>query len=217
MRIGVLGTGPVGHALGTRLAELGHEVTMGSRDAANAKAVAWARDNGGTAGTFADAVRDAELVVNATSGGVSLAVMKAAGGDAALAGKVLLDISNPLDYSTGQLVLTVVNTDSVGEQLQRALPGAMVVKSLNTVNANVMVHPELIPGEHTMFMAGDHATAKETVARLLMDFGWPERDILDLGGITGARAMEMYLPLWVSMWQATGTLAINVHVVRGDN
>jgi predicted dinucleotide-binding enzyme len=215
MRIGVLGTGAVGQAIATRLAELGHDVAMGARDAANPKATGWAEAHGGRSGTFADAVEGAELVVNATTGSAALAVFEAAGGNAALAGKVVLDVSNPIDWSSGELVLTVVNTDSVGERLQRALPDAQVVKSLNTVNASVMVHPETVPGDHTMFVSGDHATAKETVTRLLRDFGWPERNIIDLGGISSARGQEMYIPLWVSLSQAGGGgLAFNINVVR---
>ena len=215
MRIGVLGTGPVGQAIATRLTELGHEVTMGARDATNPKAAAWAADRGGRAGSFADAVADAEVVVNATAGTTSVDAFEAAGGNAALAGKVVLDVSNPIDWSTGELVMTVVNTDSVAERLQRALPDAQVVKSLNTVNASVMVRPELVPGEHTMFISGDHATAKDAVTRLLRDFGWPAGSILDLGGITAARGQEMYIPLWVSLMQAGGGgAAFNIKVVR---
>ena len=215
MRIGVLGTGPVGRAIATRLTELGHEVTMGARDAANPKAAGWAAERRARAGSFADAVDGAELVVNATAATGSLAAFEAAGGNAAMAGKVLLDVSNPIDWSTGERVLTVVNTDSVGERLQRALPDAQVVKSLNTVNGSVMVHPELVPGEHTMFVSGDHATAKETVTRLLRDFGWPAESIVDLGGITAARGQEMYIALWVSLMQAGGGgAAFNIHVVR---
>jgi hypothetical protein len=214
MRIGVLGTGTVGQAIATRLRELGHEVTMGARDATNPKAAAWAAEHDGRAGTFADAVVGAEVVVNATAGTTSVEVFEAAGGNAALAGKVVLDVSNPIDWSTGELVLTVVNTDSVAERLQRALPDAQVVKSLNTVNGSVMVHPQLVPGDHTMFVSGDHATAKDTVTRLLRDFGWPAGNIIDLGGITAARGQEMYIALWVSLMQAGGSAAFNIQVVR---
>jgi predicted dinucleotide-binding enzyme len=91
-----------------------------------------------------------------------------------------------------------------------------VVKSLNTVNASVMVHPELVPGEHTMFVSGDHATAKETVVGLLRGFGWPADALLDLGGITAARGQERYIVLWVGLMQAGGgDLAFNIKVVRG--
>jgi predicted dinucleotide-binding enzyme len=230
MRIGVLGTGSVGQAIATRLTELGHEVTMGARDATNPKAAAWTARLAASIRAdeqkmlerilreipkLADAVVGAEVVVNATAGTTSVEAFEAAGGNAALAGKVVLDVSNPIDWSTGELVLTVVNTDSVGERLQRALPDAQVVKSLNTVNASVMVHPGLVPGEHTMFVSGDHATAKDTVTRLLRDFGWPAGSIVDLGGITAARGQEMYIVLWVSLMQVGGGgPAFNIHVVR---
>jgi predicted dinucleotide-binding enzyme len=217
MRIGVLGTGSVGQAIATRLRELGHEVAMGARDAANPKATAWAAEHGGRAGTFADAVDGAEVAVNATAGVGSLAAVEAAGGNEAFAGKVLLDVSNPIDWSTGELRLTVPEADSLAEQLQRALPDARVVKSLNSVNASVMVHPELVPGEHTMFVSGDHATAKETVTRLLREFGWPADSLLDLGELTAARGQERYIALWVELWKAGGggDPAFNIRVVRG--
>jgi 8-hydroxy-5-deazaflavin:NADPH oxidoreductase len=217
MRIGVLGTGSVGQAIATRLRELGHEVTMGARDATNPKATAWAAEHGGRAGTFADAVDGAEVVVNATAGVGSLAAVEAAGGNAAFAGTVLLDVSNPIDWSTGELRLTVPDADSLAEQLQRALPDAQVVKSLNSVNGSVMVHPELVPGEHTMFISGDHATAKATVTGLLREFGWPAESLLDLGALTAARAQERYIALWVELWKAggSGDPAFNIKVVRG--
>jgi predicted dinucleotide-binding enzyme len=216
MRIGVLGTGPVGRAIATRLTELGHDVTMGARDAANPKAAGWAAERGARAGSFAGAVDGAELVVNATAATGSLAAFEAAGGNAAMAGKVLLDVSNPIDWSTGELRLTVPDNDSMAERLQRTLPDAQVVKSLNTVNASVMVHPELVPGAHTMFISGDHATAKETVTGLLRGFGWPADALLDLGGITAARGQEHYIVLWVGMMQAAGgDLAFNIKVVPG--
>lgn len=216
MRIGVLGTGMVGQAIAGRLVELGHDVVMGAREAANPKAADWvAQHPAGRAGSFADAAGHAELVVNATAGARSLAALAAAGGAETLAGKVLVDVSNPLDQSRTPIGLTVVDTDSLGEQIQRAYPGARVVKTLNTVNADVMVHPERVPGEHTIFVAGDDPDAKRVVRGLLAGFGWPEGGILDLGGIQAARGMEMYLPLWLSMMGALGTVRFNVHVVRG--
>lgn len=212
--IAVLGTGMVGQAVATRLVEVGHDVMMGARDAANPKAVQFATRTGAAAGTFADAAGHGEVVVNATAGTASLAVLAAAGGADALAGKVLVDLANPLDFAGGTVKLTVVNTDSLGEQLQRAYPGAAVVKTLNTVTAEVMVHPERVPGPHTMFLAGDSPAAKQIVAGLLGQFGWPAGSILDLGGITAARGMEMYLPLWLSMMSAQGTALFNIHVTR---
>jgi predicted dinucleotide-binding enzyme len=213
MRIAVLGTGNVGQTLGSALLRDGHEVRMGSRTAGNEAAVAWAAEAGGPAseGTFADAAGFGELVVNATAGAHALAVLEAAGAEQ-LAGKVLLDVSNPLDFSTGALTLTVCNDDSVGESLQRTFPDVRVVKALNTVTASVMVAPSLVAGPHTMFMCGDDADAKAQVSELLQGFGWPAESILDLGDISGARGMEMYLPLWVRLYRASGTAVLNVEV-----
>ncbi|MCA1691112.1 MAG: NAD(P)-binding domain-containing protein [Actinobacteria bacterium] len=215
MRYGVLGTGVVGQTLGTKLVQLGHEVMMGSRQAGNEKAVAWA-DGAGTPaseGSFGDAAAFGEVVVNATAGAVSLDVLRAAGPEN-LAGKALVDVSNPLDFSQGMPpTLTVCNTDSMGEQIQRAFPDARVVKSLNTVNAGVMVEPGLLPTSHTIFVAGNDDDAKDQVKDLLQSFGWPAGDILDLGDITSARATEMYLPLWLRLAGATGSWQVNVKVL----
>ena len=215
MRIAVLGTGVVGQTLGGKLVELGHEVMMGSRAPGNEKAVAWTQQAGESAseGTFADAAAFAEIVVNATAGAASLAALEQAGADD-LRGKVLLDVANPLDFSQGMPpTLSVCNTDSLGEQIQRAFPDAKVVKGLNTVNAEVMVNPAVVPGSHTVFMCGDDDGAKAQVAQLLQSFGWPEQDIMDLGGIANARGMEMYLPLWLRLFAATGTGHLNVRVL----
>jgi 8-hydroxy-5-deazaflavin:NADPH oxidoreductase len=217
MRYGVLGTGTVGRTLGTRLVEIGNQVTMGSRRPGHKDAVAWSSEAGESAheGSFADAAAFGEVVVNATAGAHSLEALAAAGAGH-LAGKLLVDIANPLDASGGMPpTLTVCNTDSLGEQIQRAHPQARVVKALNTVNAEVMVHPEIVPGPHTTFMAGDDPEAKAEVRGLLESFGWPEGDILDLGGIGAARGMEMYLALWLRLWAATGTGHLNVAVRRG--
>ncbi|HLT11806.1 MAG TPA: NAD(P)-binding domain-containing protein [Micromonosporaceae bacterium] len=216
MNIGVLGTGQVGRTLATRLVELGHVVAMGTRDVNNPNAREWLGQVGTARGariaTFADAAAHGALVINATSGMASLAALKAAGEDN-LHAKVLIDVSNPLDFSHGMPPrLSVVNTDSLAEQIQREFPAARVVKTLNTVNAEVMVHPRALPEETTMFVAGNDAEAKATVADLLRSFGW--RSILDLGGIESARGMEMYLPLWVSMMTAQGTVGFNVRLVR---
>jgi len=218
MRFGVLGTGVVGQALASKLVALGHDVVMGSRQAGNEKAVAWAAAAGGTAGegTFATAAAFGQLVVNATAGAVSLAALTAAAAEN-LAGKVLVDVANPLDFSAGMPpTLTVCNTDSLGEQIQREFPDALVVKALNTVNADVMVTPGIVGPSHTVFVAGDDAGAKAQVADVLMSFGWPPGDVLDLGDITAARGLEMYLPLWLRLWRAAGTGDLNVKVVVGS-
>lgn len=214
MRIGVLGTGTVGRTLGSALLRNGHEVRLGSRTAGNEAAVAWAAQVGGPAseGTFADAAGFGELVINATAGAASLNALELAGAEQ-LAGKVLIDVSNPLDSSRGMPpTLTVCNDDSMAEQIQRAYADVRVVKALNTVTAAVMVDPSLVDGTHTIFVAGDDAGAKGEVGELLQELGWPAASILDLGDITAARGMEMYLPLWIRLWQARGTPVLNVDV-----
>ena len=216
MRVGVLGTGSVGQTLASKLVELGHDVRLGSRDAANEKAQGWAASAGerASAGTFADAAAFGEIVFNCTAGAASLDALDLAGDDA-LRGKILVDVANPLDFSRGRPpTLTVCNTDSLAEQIQRRFPDARVVKALNTVNHQVMVDPGRVPGEHDLFVCGDDAAAKAEVVELLETFGWPRERIVDLGGIDGARAMEMYLALWVRLLGAFGTPNVNVRVVR---
>jgi predicted dinucleotide-binding enzyme len=216
VRIGVLGTGEVGRAIGGRLVGLGHDVTMGSRSESNEDAAAWSAAEGARAahGTFAQAAARAELVFNCTGGGVALEVLRAAGADT-LAGKVVVDLSNPLDFSQGRPpVLSVCNTTSVAEQLQAEFPGARVVKTLNTVNNRVMVDPGRIPGAHTIFVCGNDTAAKETVRGLLESFGWPRESLLDLGDVTAARGMEMYIPLWLRLMGALGGAEFNIAVVR---
>jgi 8-hydroxy-5-deazaflavin:NADPH oxidoreductase len=218
MRIGVLGTGVVGRTLATKLVALGHQVMMGSRKARNEAAVEWASTGGQLAdeGNFAEAAGFGELVVNATAGYASIDALVSAEPEN-LSGKVLLDVANALDFSAGMPpTLTVCNTDSLAEQIQRTFPETRVVKSLNTVNADVMVDPGIVPGAHSMFVAGDESGAKATVKELLADFGWPAADIMDLGGIEAARGMEMYASLWLRLYGATGTAHVNVKVVTGS-
>jgi predicted dinucleotide-binding enzyme len=226
MQIGVLGTGMVGRAIAVRLAELGHQVTIGTRDpqATLARTESspqgvgpiseWLAANPAVAlRPFAAAVEAADVVVNATSGAAAQGVLTAAGAGN-LVGKVLLDVSNPLDFSKGlPPSLLVANTDSLAEQIQRAYPETRVVKALNIVNANVMTRPaELAGGDHTMLVEGNDEAAKQVVRDLLAEFGW--RDIIDLGDITAARGMEMYLPLWLRLMGALGTVSFSIKVVR---
>lgn len=214
MRYGVLGTGTVGRVLAGRLVEVGHEVRMGSRTADNEAASAWAAQAGPNAshGTFADAAEFGQTILNCTAGGVALDALTAAGAEN-LAGKVLIDVSNPLTFETGRLTLTVCNTDSVGEQIQRAFPEARVVKTLNTMGNEVMVHPEQLAAPHSVFMCGDDAEAKQHVAGMLEGFGWPPESIVDLGGIASSRGMEMYLVFWFQLMQARGDRTFNIAVV----
>ena len=201
MKIAVLGTGMVGRTLAAKLAELGNEVQVGSRSAGDGKVV------------FADSAAFGELVINATAGGASLEALGMAGADN-LAGKVLLDVANPLDFSAGMPpTLTVCNTDSLGEQIQREFPDARVVKSLNTVNADVMVDPDIVPRPHNLFLCGNDDGAKAQVGELLQSFGWAAEELLDLGDISAARGTEMFLALWLRLYGAFGTGHLNVRVV----
>jgi hypothetical protein len=219
LKIAVLGTGGVGETIAHKLTSLGHDVRMGSRTASSEKAVKWASAAGAHAsqGTFADASAFGEVVFNCTAGVGSLSALEMAGREH-LAGKILIDLSNPLDFSRGMPpTLTVSNTDSLGEQIQRAFPDARVVKTLNTVTARVMVQPSLVPGHHTLFLAGNDPTAKAQVGEWLSAwFGWRSEALLDLGDITAARGMEMYLPLWIRAMLVIGSPFFNVNVVRGS-
>lgn len=226
MRIAVLGTGPVGQMVAGQLAELGHQVVVGTRDPqatlvraepdsfGNPPFRVWQEQHPGVGlAGLAEAASGAELVVNATNGAGSIAALEAAG-EENLAGTVVLDISNPLDFSAGMPPsLLVSNTDSLGEQIQRRFPTAKVVKALNTMNAYLMVDPsQLADGDHTSFVSGDDDEAKKTVTGLLADLG--HRDVIDLGDITTARGSEMYLPLWARLWTALGTPMFSIKVVR---
>lgn len=226
MQIAVLGTGPVGRTLAARFAALGHEVVLGTRDVADTLArtepdgwgspplSVW-RDTHPEVGvgSFSEAAARAELVVNATNGAGSLAALAQAGADN-LAGKVLVDVSNPLDFSHGMPpTLLVKDTDSLGEQIQRAFPDARVVKTLNTMTADLQADPgQLADGDHTVFVSGDDAEAKGEVTRLLASLG--HTDVIDLGDLTTARGTEMYLPLWLRLWGSLGTGIFNIKVVR---
>lgn len=215
MRIGILGTGVVGSTIATRLVAVGYDVRMGSRSAGGEKATQWVRQAGGQSseGTFADAAAHGEIVFNCTSGAGSLDALRAAGSKN-LSDKVLVDVANPLDFSHGMPpTLFVCNTDSLGEQIQRAYPQTKVVKTLNTVTSAVMVNPSLIAAEQTMFISGNDTAAKETVIGLLKrDFGWQK--VFDLGDITGARAQEMHLALWLRLFVTLQTPNVNIDVAR---
>jgi 8-hydroxy-5-deazaflavin:NADPH oxidoreductase len=215
LKIGVFGTGMVGEAIGSRLVGLGHEVKMGSRQAGNEKARAWveAAGAGASEGSFADAAAFGELLFNCTAGMYSVAALESAGAENH-AGKVLVDLANALDFSGGRPpTLGVCNTDSLGEQIQRAFPETRVVKALNTINASVMVDPATVRGAHDVFVCGDDAGAKRQVAELLQSFGWPADRIRDLGGISAARGTEMYVALWLSLYGLVGNGNFNIALV----
>lgn len=215
MKFGVLGSGMVGSTIATKLVSLGHEVKVGSRNAANEKAAAWVASagRGASQGSFADAAAFGEIVFNCTAGTGSLDALRSAGASA-LRGKILIDIANPLDFSKGMPpTLFVSNDDSLGETIQRTFPEAKVVKALNTVNANVMANPGRVPGDHDVFVSGNDSGAKAQVIRLLKEeFGW--KNVIDLGDITTARGTESYLHLWLRLYGALQTADFNVHIVR---
>ena len=225
MDIAVLGTGTVGQALADGLTRLGHSVVVGTRDPdatlartepdgmGNPPFAAWLAEHGDVRlATFAEAASGAELVVLAGHGFAAADMLSAAGADN-LAGKVVLDISNPLDFSAGfPPTLFVKDTHSLGEQLQDAFPEARVVKSLNTLTAPLMVDPGMLDEGTTVFVSGDDDAAKATVTEILTALG--HQDVIDLGGIETARGPEMYLPLWLRTMGALGSAMFNIKVVR---
>jgi len=214
VKIAVLGTGTVGRTIASKLVELGHEVTMGSRSADGDALLEWVGEVGerGSGGTFADAAAAAELVFNCTAGGASLEALAAAGAEN-LAGKTLIDVANPLDFSRGMPpTLSICNDDSLGERIQAAFPQARVVKALNTVNAAIMVAPDSVPGDHNLFVCGDDGGAKSEATALLESFGWPHGSVIDLGDISAARGTEMYLPLWLRLMGSLGSAEFNIEV-----
>ena len=211
MRIGVLGTGAAGQTVAAKFVAMGHDVMMGARAADNEKVLGFAQRTGGKAGAFADAAAYGEMVFNCTRGDTSVGMLSAL--VAELSGKILVDVANPLDFSAGfPPHLTVSNTDSLAEQIQRALPGTFVVKSLNTVNAAVMIEPGRVPGHHTVFVSGNDQHAKGRVMDFLRTLGWTS--IIDLGDITSARAAEQLLPLWVRLLGVLGTADFNIAVMK---
>ena len=228
MKIGVLGTGMVGQTIAEKLVQLGHEVMMGTRDKKTALAKTgkdnfgrpafgdWKKNNSKVQlGNYSEAASFGEFLVSATSGMGSLNALKSAG-ENNLANKILLDISNPLDFSKGMPpTLTVCNTDSLGEQIQRTYPKTKVVKSLNTLNAYVMVNPSMLQENTNIFLNGNDSGAKAEVKNLLMSFGWNNNDIIDMGDITTARGTEQLLPIWIRLMGTLQTPIFNFKIVMG--
>lgn len=218
MNIAVFGTGMVGATIGSKLISLGHTVMMGSRTADNEKAAKWAEEAGAnaSAGTYAEAAAFGAMIFNCTKGDGSVAALQLAGA-ANLAGKIIVDISNPLDFSHGMppcLIPSLSNTHSLAEELQQQFPDAHVVKTLNTMWCGLMVNPGMIGGgDHTNFLCGNSPEAKAAVRTLLRDFGWKDEYLLDLGDLSAARGTEAVLPVWLRIWGATQNGAFNFRVV----
>ncbi len=212
MKMGVLGSGMVAQALSARLAELGHDVVIGTRDPDKLKG--WQSSNQKVMiGSFAETATHGEMVFNATNGAASLDALRMAGAEN-LVGKILVDVAVPLDFSNGfPPSLTISGTDSLAEQIQRAFPSTRVVKTLNTVTARVMTHPlEVANGDHHVFISSNDMEAKTQVTELLRSFGWIH--IFDLGDLSTARGTEAYLLLWVRLFGAMNTGMINIKIMK---
>jgi predicted dinucleotide-binding enzyme len=225
---GILGTGMVGRVMAAKLSALGFQVKVGTRDVANTLGATERNQYGGppfaewrqqhkavSVGTFREAAQFGAIIFNCTNGGASLEAITLAGPEHFRA-KTVLDISNPLDFTKGSppvLLPQFTNTNSLAEEIQTLLPDANVVKTLNMVNCEVMVDPAKTGGAPTMFVAGNNAGAKDETKSILRQFGWT--DIIDLGDITGARGMEMMLPVWLRTWQATQNGYFGLKIVRG--
>ncbi|MCB9165449.1 MAG: NAD(P)-binding domain-containing protein [Flavobacteriales bacterium] len=229
MKIGVFGTGVVGQVIAEKLESLGHDVMLGTRDVQQSMARE-AKDKSGRPalkdwmaahpkvklGTFTEAAAHGQMIVNATSGFGALEALKLAG-EQNLGNKPMLDISNPLDFSKGfPPSLSVCNTDSLGEQLQRAFPQLRVVKGLNTLTCFLMVAPRMLPGTHHLFLCGNDADAKAEVRNLLGSFGWADAEMIDLGDITNARGTEQLLPIWVRLYDKFQNPMFNFSIVRAE-
>jgi predicted dinucleotide-binding enzyme len=219
MKIAILGTGSVGATIGSRLVDLGHQVMIGSRTSNNEKAQAFVSKHQGvnaSAGTFSEAAAFGEVIFNCTKGEHSLEAIAMAGN--AISGKVLIDVSNPLDFSNGMpphLIPSLANTNSLGEEIQRRFPETKVVKTFNTMWCGIMVDPNLVGGgNHVNYICGNDASAKATTVSILKQFGWKDECLLDLGDITNARGTEATLLIWLRVYGATKTGAFNFGIVK---
>jgi 8-hydroxy-5-deazaflavin:NADPH oxidoreductase len=230
MKIAIIGTGTVGQVLAAKLVELGHEVLIGTRNVSeklantskdsygNPPFVEWHKANSKVKLlTFSDAASAGEIIINATHGGNSISALKLAGAKN-LAGKLLIDIANPLDFSKGMppsLLPELSNTNSLGEEIQKTFPLALVVKTLNTMWCGLMVNPGMVGGgDHVNYLAGNDIAAKGKVKLLLNQFGWKDENIIDLGDISGARASESVLLIWLRVMGVLQGSAFNFKIVR---
>ncbi|OGK08994.1 NADP oxidoreductase [Candidatus Roizmanbacteria bacterium RIFCSPHIGHO2_01_FULL_35_10] len=225
MKIAVLGTGMVGRTHAGKLSQLGYEVVVGTRVViatklkdkpdmmGNPPFSAWLKDNKKVKlENYSDAAKQGEIIINAVKGEVVVETLKSL--EQELSGKILIDISNPLDFSKGMPpTLFVSNIDSLGEQIQKVLPRTKVVKTLNTLNAYLQVDPnQLANGDHDIFISGNDAEAKAKVVGYLKEwYGW--KRVIDLGDITTARGAEMVLPLWLRLFSTLKKPMFNIKVV----
>jgi predicted dinucleotide-binding enzyme len=214
MKVGILGSGDVARSLGTGFASKGHEVTLGTRNPNKSELKKWLKENDGKAsvGTFAEAAARGELLVLAAKGDAVEAVLDAVG-PRAFDGKIVIDATNPLDFSNGMPPgLFVGTTDSLGERVQRKLPRSKVVKCFNIVNHGMMTNPKTRAGLPDMLICGNDKAAKRQVAKILKEFGWAEP--IDVGGIDGARWLEAWVPLWVRIANELGSWQVALKILR---
>jgi 8-hydroxy-5-deazaflavin:NADPH oxidoreductase len=230
MKIAIIGTGGVGQTIAARLIELGHEVMIGTRNVSE-KLASTSKDGYGNPpfsewhkanskvklDSFSKAAAFGEIIINATQGGASVEALKLSD-PKNFAGKVLIDISNPLDFSKGMppsLLPGLNNTHSLGEEIQKTFPLAHVVKTFNTMWCGLMVNPNMIGGgNHINFIAGNDTGAKNKVRKLLHQIGWKDENLLDLGDISAARSTESMLPIWLRVMGVTNTPAFNFSIVK---
>jgi 8-hydroxy-5-deazaflavin:NADPH oxidoreductase len=225
MKIGIIGGGSVGQTLGSKLAQNGHDIVLGIRNPTDAEIGKdrgyagtlrdWLKGKSAKVASMADAARHGEIIFNTTLGEHAIAALKLAGADN-LKGKLLVDVSNPLDFSHGMppsILPQYTGRTSLGEEIQKAFPDVKIVKAFNTMSAAVMINPAGVPGEHDLLIAGNDADAKATFKSLATkEFGW--KSIIDLGGIESARGMELILPLWVNLWGVNGTPMFNFKIAK---
>ncbi|MGL4598206.1 MAG: NADPH-dependent F420 reductase [Bacteroidia bacterium] len=225
MNITILGTGSVGQTLAEKFISQGHTIIIGTRNVEETMAKTgptsfseWHSKNpAAQLKTFSDAAKEGELIVNALNGNATLTVFQAL--DAAhLEKKIVIDLSNPLDFSKGfppTLLEGLNNSNSLGESIQQIHPQAHVVKTLNTMWCGFMLAPNLIQGgQHINFISGNDQKSKEVVTQLLITFGWTQETLLDLGDITNSRGTEGYLLLWTRIYAATKNGAFNLQLVK---
>ena len=230
MKIAIIGTGTVGQTIASKLITLGHHVMIGTRNVSE-KLASTAKDAYGNPpfaewystnsnvklGTFAEAASFGEMVFNATQGVTSVNALKHAG-EENFTGKIIIDISNPLDFSKGMppgLLPELSNTNSLGEEIQKKFSDSKVVKTLNTMWCGIMANPAMIGnGGHVNYICGNDTDAKLKVKLLLNEFGWKNENILDLGDITAARGTEAVLPLWLRIMGTIQNGAFNFKIVK---
>ena len=215
MKYGVFGTGDVARTIANKLIKLGHEVMMGSRSEDNPAAVLWAEQNRERAshGTFADAAKFGERVFCCVQGIHALDALRMAR-EENLAGKILIDQSNPFLYKEGNISLDPQYSgwNSLGEEVQKLLPHTKVVKTLNYLSYHLMTKPGMLPDAVTGFYCGNDSEAKQAVVALLQDFGWT--DTMDLGDISRSRYTEMLGAFWPAVYGSLGHMDWGFKLIR---